>query len=404
MTDPLNDTLTRRVMIRRLAALGAVPLGTSLLAACGGDDDSGSQAATTGQVSAADAQKRLAAASDTVRTLLWDGYADPGAYSLPSGVTVKSATMNADEDPIAKKGSYDISVGVDGVYPTFRQIDLAQPLDSDLLPNLSGLLDSDVMFKPGTKFAEYTLDGDTPYGMPFAWGVLSATYDSTKVKSPPESLEDFLDPKYKGKLGLGDDGPRVIGMVARSLGVGGTDVLGRSPAPYLLTSEDLDTVMKKIEEIAGQTQRLVANPYGEFASAYGRGEIIAAFPDWPPTTATAQDNGLPVEMAFVNGAIAFMDNFFIAQKVEASDAMYAFLNEAISEQTQYDIGKALAAVPVNKKAFERLVKEGPAWAPYADVDAVLESAPTAQTPPAESDEYTTLPEWLKRWEQFKTSF
>ena len=57
--------------------------------------------------------------------------------------------------------------------------------------------------------------------------------------------------------------------------------------------------------------------------------------------------------------------------------------------------KALAIAPVNQAALDRLVKEGPAWSDYADVDAVLEAAPTAQTVPAESDTYLTLPEWLE---------
>jgi hypothetical protein len=65
--------------------------------------------------------------------------------------------------------------------------------------------------------------------------------------------------------------------------------------------------------------------------------------------------------------------------------------------------KALAIAPVNRAALDRLVKEGPAWSDYADVDAVLEAAPTAQTVPAESDMYLTLPEWLDQWEKFKAS-
>lgn len=402
-----DPRLNRRQLLERLAALSALPIGASLLSACGGGSSATEGAAGSSELTPADARQRLAAASGTVRTLLWDGYADSKAYAplLSSGkVTLKSAIQSADEDAITKRGTYDIGVGVDGVYPTFRQADIDQPLDVALLPDSEQLLESDVMFKSGTKFAPYTIDdAGRPHGVPFAWGTLSATYNRDKVKAPPERIDDFLSPEYAGKFGIGDDGPRVIGMVARSLGIGGVDVLGRSPAPYLLTTTDMDKVFHKLDELRAKAQNIVANPYGEFASAYARGDIIAAFPDWPPTSATAQDGGIPVEMAFVDGAISFMDNFFISADVKPTDAMYAFLNQAIDESTQYQLMKALAIAPVNKRALERLAGEGPAWSVYRDVDQVLEQAPTAQTPPAESDEYLTLPEWLRRWEQFKAS-
>jgi spermidine/putrescine-binding protein len=374
-----------------MAALSALPLGATLLAACGGGSSD---------------EDRIASASGTVRTLLWDGYADPKAYAplLASGdVKLASVIMNSDEDPITKKGTYDVSVGVDGAYPAFRTIGLDQALDPDLLPNLEGVLESDVMFKSGTKFAEYTIDADdNPHGIPFAWGTLAATYNREKVRTP-ESLDDFLTAPFAGKFAIGDDGPRVIGVVARSMGLGGTDDLGRSPAPYLLTTEDMDKVMAKLDQFKAQAQNIVANPYGEFASAYGRGEIVAAFPDWPPTAATAQQGGVDVATAIVPGAISFMDNFFVSSEADASDAVYAFLNQAIAEDTQYETMKAMAIAPVNRAALDRLVQEGPAWSEYEDVDAVLEAAPTAQTVPAESDTYLTLPEWLSRWEKFKAS-
>lgn len=386
-----NPTLNRRQMLERMAAVSALPLGASLLSACGGDSSG---------------EDRISSASGTVRTLLWDGYADPKAYKplLDSGnIKLQSVVMNSDEDAITKKGTYDVSVGVDGAYPAFRQIGLDQPLDPDLIPNLDGVLESDVMFKSGTKFAAYTVDeDDTPHGVPFAWGTLAATYNSDKVDAP-ESLDDLLSAPYAGKFGIGDDGPRVIGVVARSMGLGGTDVLGRSPAPYLLTEDDMDKVMAKLDQFKAQARNIIANPYGEFASAYGRGEIVAAFPDWPPTAATAQDGGVGVKTAIVPGAISFMDNFFIASGADPSDAVYAFLNQALAESTQYETMQVMAIAPVNKAALERLVKEGPAWSDYEDVDAVLEAAPTAQTVPAASDTYLTLPDWLSRWEKFKAS-
>ena len=151
------------------------------------------------------------------------------------------------------------------------------------------------MFKPGTKFAAvHSRRRRQAARDPVRLGVLATTYNSDKVKAP-EGLDDFLSAPYAGKFAIGDDGPRVIGVVAKSMGLGGTDALGRSPAPYLLTQADMDKVMAKLDQFKDKAQNIIANPYGEYSSAYGRGEIVAAFPDWPPTAATAQSGGVPRE-------------------------------------------------------------------------------------------------------------
>ena len=167
----------------------------------------------------------------------------------------------------------------------------------------------------------------------------------------------------------------MIGVVARSMKIGGTDVLGRSPAPYLLTQADMDKVLTQLDKYRANAQNIIANPYGEFASAYARGEIIAAFPDWPPTAATAQAGGVPVKTRAGARSDLVHGQLFISSESTPSDATYAFLNEAVSETTQYDVAKALAIAPVNQAALDRLVTEGPAWSSYKDVDAVLRLPP-----------------------------
>ena len=122
---------------------------------------------------------------------------------------------------------------------------------------------------------------------------------------PPESLESLLEPKYEGKFAIGDDGNTVIIMIARLLGLGGD-------TPGLLTEDELDQVFDKLEEFRDASFGVMANPYAEYAGAYTRGEIIAAFPDNAPTALRAREADIPVEVHFPPGVgWSWIDALFI---------------------------------------------------------------------------------------------
>ena len=371
--------------------IAAVLLALTLIAAsCGGDDEETSEtpaapAAPEPAPAPEPPPPPPAAEKETVRFLVWEGYEvrDPE----PTTYEIEPTFMVANEDPINKKGTYDISVGIENIFPTLQAAGVMQPLDLSRIPNWDQL--------PAELRNEPLINTDEGViGVPIAWASMGLTYvdDGT---GPPESLESLLEPKYEGKFAIGDDGNTVIIMVARLLGLGGD-------TPGLLTEEELDQVFEKLEEFRDASFGIMANPYAEYAGAYTRGEIIAAWPDNAPTALRAREADIPVEVHFPPGVgWSWIDALFIASDVEPTDAMYAALNDAISESTQFAQGAALGWAVTHPAAMDRLVPMGFEWAVYEDRAAVFEAAPPVEWPPVESTAYATYDTWLKRWQDFK---
>ena len=393
-----NFTQTRRHGGgRRLgpARIGLLLLVVALIAAsCGGDDEDAPAAAPPAPAAPAPEPPSppepapappAAAEKETVRFLIWEGYEirDPE----PTTYEIEATYMVANEDPINKKGTYDISVGIENIFPTLQAAGVMQPLDVSRIPNWEQL--------PAELRNEPLINTDEGViGVPIAWASMGLTYvdDGT---GPPESLESLLEPKYRGKFAIGDDGNTVIIMVARLLGLGGD-------TPGLLTEDELDQVFEKLEEFRDASFGIMANPYAEYAGAYTRGEIIAAWPDNAPTALRAREADIPVEVHFPPGVgWSWIDALFIASDVEPTDAMYDALNDAISESTQFAQGETLGWAVTHPAAMERLVPMGFEWAVYEDRAAVFEAAPPVEWPPVESTEYATYDTWLKRWQDFK---
>ncbi len=385
MTKPLptaTEPLTRRHLLRNSLALGAATFAGPVL-----------------RVASASA-----ATSKTVRVLTWQGYADPAAYGplLKRGVKIDPIAMNDDNvDPINKAGQYDIGTTTVGIFPNFIEAGIAQPLDLSRIPNFAHHLKSATLYssRVGPPAPEVSKQGKA-YGVPFAWGTLGVSYRVGKGPGVPSRLDDLLHPAYAGKLGLVSDPINVIQAVARSLGLGGTDLIGNHPAPLFLTSAELETVFKKLGKFKAHA-RTIYPTYGALVTAYARGEIIAALPDWAPDAVAATKGGITVNVTFPpDCSQSYVDSFFISSKVTPTAEMYEFLNQALSPTTQYAVGKSLGIAVTNGQAFARLVTQGPSWSVYKNVQSVLRSAPYVLNPPISSSKYVTTGQMLTRWEHF----
>jgi spermidine/putrescine-binding protein len=369
----------------------------SLLAACGGDDDEGA-AGTSSSESLGDVEARLAAAQGTVRTLMWDGYINEEAIApISDRITVKTNSMTLNEDPITKRNIWDIATGVNNIYPAYYAAETMQSLDLDLIPNLDLVSPKEGLWDTEFNVPQLTVYDGEPKGMPFLWGLIAATYNSDEVDEPT-TLDDFLKPEFKGKLGIGDDSVTIMIQVSRGLGLGGD-------RPGFLTSDELDQVMDKLNEFKdhAKPRGIIVNAYGEYAQAYARGEILGAFSDWGPTVQQAQNDGLPVSLALVPETFSWFECLMINKDVEANDAMYALLNQLLDPQAQFVTGRDLILGVVNDDALARLVDEGPGWAAYKDPVALAKEFPVTEWPPVESDEFETFSEWQRRWEEFAAS-
>jgi spermidine/putrescine-binding protein len=388
-----DQRMTRSAILIRAGAFGSGVMALpGLLAACGGDEESTSSTSSATTTGAGAAQ----AATGTVTMLVWQGYDDPKAYLAltdTQDVTIKAGYLSQNEDIITKmpkgpNGSYDMGTILSGLFPALRDVGIPAPIDTGRLANYEDL------------FAEFK---DTPllvadgqvWGIPFLWGSIAVTYNTDEIQ--PESWYDLLDPKYKGKIALGDD--------VYSATILGARLAGFSDHATELTAEELDKVYAELTKFKDQTNGgITANPYGEFQAMFKRGEIVAAFPDWIPTAVAARSAGVNVDLTVPKeGGFSFIDSWLIAEDANNPDAAYATLDQAISPGAQAHLAEALSLGVVNEKAVAKLPATLSDAYPYDDIETALENAPVYAAPPSKSDSITTYNDWLKKWEEFKAS-
>lgn len=348
-------------------------------------------------------QGSVPSGSSTVRILTWEGYAAAAAYRplAKQGVKVQAIAMNDDNvDPINKAGQYDIGTTTVGIFPNFIEAGLIQPLDLSLLPNFNQHLRSSRLYSSPQGPPLPEVSKGKVYGIPFAWGTLGVSYRTDKGPGEAKHLDDLLHPAYKGQLAIVNDPINVIQAVSRSLGLGGTDSLGNHRAPLFLTKAQLEQVFKKLKEFKAQA-RSIYPTYGALVTAYARGEIIAAMPDWAPDAVAATKGGIKVAVTFpADSSQSYVDSMFISSKVKATKQMYEFLNQALAASTQLSVGRSLQIAVTNGQAMQKLTASEPAWSVYRNPDQVLKRAPYVVNPPVSSKTYATTSEMLARWEQF----
>jgi spermidine/putrescine transport system substrate-binding protein len=379
----LEVILTRRaVLLRGAAGLGALGL-LPALAACGGN---GEEAGETGAASGLSKQQ-VQNASGQVRALVWQGYEDQKVHPGLGSVSIKSGYLTQNEDVLTKsrvggRAQYDTLTIFQGYIDPLMAIDAIEPIDESLLSNWQLLFDrfqSDEAFRREGKL----------YSVPYLWGTMQVNYIADKVDAPA-SFDDLMDSSLRGKIGLNDDTYSAITQFARFAG---------AENPNHLTPDEFDATFELLDKFRPQVAGILAGP--EVTGMLIRGEAVITTPDWTPSLLKAREAGLDVQATMP--ALTFVDGWLRVKGGENEAAVYKLMNEAISTEAQAEAGNTLGLGVVNRDAVAELPTEvQEAW-PYDDVDSLLDEAPAYPGVPVESDEFATLPDWVKRWEDYKAS-
>ena len=91
---------------------------------------------------------------------------------------------------------------------------LVEPLDAIKVPNLAHVL-------PNLR---------SPYYAPHIWSPQVIIYNPDKIQDPPKTFTDLLDPKYKGRVGVGDINYFYIMMAAALAATGDVNKVDSDPA------------------------------------------------------------------------------------------------------------------------------------------------------------------------------
>ena len=386
--------VARRDFLRRtgvaVITIGATP---SILAACGGDDDTGASPSATGGGASPEAPD----ATGDMNFLSWEGYDIPvdsmEAWRKDQGIKV-NPTYIANHDEIQAKikgggaaAGYDIITYYQGYMPLYTELDILTPLDESKLPNLSGLFPfwaSDV--------ENFWIDpaGDR-IGVPWTWGSIGLTYNSAEVDEM-SSWYDLLDPSLTGKVATVDDPAGNFNLCCKILGLKSNEV----------PKDQLDDIVDLMGQFVAQG-RGVSPSFGDMTSKLVSGDAVACFHGWAAMNTFAADAGVDTIETNIpeEGSHSFCDSYAIPPTAVNPDAALAWMNQALDPTVNAEAAEYLVGGVTVEASVSMLNKATAGLYPYDDLDGLLELAPLAINAPTESDEFVTFPEWNEAFQGIK---
>lgn len=203
-------------------------------------------------------------------------------------------------------------------------------------------------------------------------------YNPKELPEPPTSWGDLFDPKYAGKMALGD-------------------ITGTSGLHFLLaanrmkggTLDDLDPGFAAIAAIK-EAPVMYYTQADQLVSLFERGEIVIA-PWYPDRIGSAADKGVPVAVAYPEeGAVGIQPTIAVPKGAKNKDLAMKYIDVVLSKEGQACFAEKKYAGPVNTEVelSERVAKVVPygesyekLW--YPDTDKVAEKRP----------------EWTRRWQR-----
>ncbi|WP_182877513.1 polyamine ABC transporter substrate-binding protein [Microbispora sp. H10670] len=228
--DPafLRGTTQRRLGRRdafRLAGLSAAGLA---LAACG-VQGKGTAKPTSSAQAQSEVEKYWSGKTGNghVDFANWPLYMDPKQpelkqFTKQTGITVTYKEVIQDNpswfakiQPQLAAGQsidYDLMVVTNGLHFTqLVQLGYLVPLDHSKLPNFAA--------NAGDRYKNESFDPGNVYSIPWASGMTGIAYNPKYVDTPPTSMADLWNPKYKGKVGMMSDSQEIANFGLFALGI-----------------------------------------------------------------------------------------------------------------------------------------------------------------------------------------
>jgi len=342
----LEERLSRRRLLARMAALGAAGAAAPLLAACAGGASASPSAAPTstpppgtpGPDTPAPSVEPTPVPTPEAELNVYNYDEYIGEDTVPSfekksgvkvtyDIFVDYTTMEAKIS--TGNSGYDVTfmTGVD--VPKYTARGLVQPLDLSLIPNLANL---------GPDWQSPAYDPGNAHSVPYMWWTTGFAYDTDKIPEDLTSWAALWDARWKKKMAMLDDYRETFAVALLRLGY---DINTTSDA-------ELDAALALLQEQKPLLRVYTADDIGDLKSGNVRlshawsGSAYAAKADRPSLKYV-----IPTE-----GGIRGSDTMVLLANAPHPVAAHLFINHMLDAQVSADNSNYIGYMGPNQAATE----------------------------------------------------
>lgn len=301
--------------------------------------------ATTALYTAVTLGFTVVAQADDLVVSNWDGYMAPDAieaFNEKTGNDAELVLHGTNEEIMGKliasngKG-YDVVFVSSPFAEVLHNLDLAETLDHDKLPNLDNL------YPEATKLSH---DEGNTFSVPYAWGTTGLCYRSDLLAETPDSWMDLLDPA--------EDVSGKTTMLATDRWLLGAGFLAKG---YSVNETDPDKIAEVRDLLIDAKKTLLAYDdttfYAKLVS--GEAELVHAWDGW--CNYGIAENADIKYVIPDEGSDLWVDTMVILKNSENKDAAYDFVNFILDPENHgWAAENILYKVP-NAPAMESLSDE-----------------------------------------------
>lgn len=293
----------------------------------------------------------------------WAGYEDPSffpAYTEKHGADPTFAYFGDEEEAFQKLRTgfqADLAHPCSQSVVKWREAGLIEPLDTSRIKNWDGLM-AGFRDMPG-----FVHDGKQ-YVMPIDWGGTFLTYRTDLVdEADTKSLQIFADPKYQGRISIGDnvDDAYALGFLA-------TGVTDWTTA----TEEQLDAASDFLRKVHPNV-RAYWQDGASLAQLMASGEVVISWA-WNETATTMQAEDHPVVLTrdTAEGYTTWVCGYVnLVNGAGSEDKMYDFLSAWNEDRVADYIVNAWGYGHANGEAMAKIDQDVLASMSFDNLDAYV---------------------------------
>ncbi len=208
------------------------------------------------------------------------------------------------------------------------KLGLLEPLDEKKIPNLAHV---DPVLR-------------SEFLAPHIYSAQILIYDPKKIKTPPTSFADLMNPAYKGKIGVPTGNSFFIMMAAALYGGGNVNAF--------------DKAKSLMEKVNANGLRLYPET-DSIGPAFKSGEIELGLM-WLARVAMWQNAGIDVAAAFPKeGSVLYVSGFVVPKNAPNKEAAFAYLNAMLDPRAQEGFAATMGYLPTvdNAKLTGKIAKQ-----------------------------------------------